>query len=128
MSEVVEGIAPPMSKIPGWNEYVEWSRAHRDYTGDPTATEPHAFLRSLGVDTVPHATNAPVRLEDMTPETLLAEGSFFDHLAGNESVVRAWQEVEPELYSDAVAHAALFHSIYVRKIVILSRFVCCPSR
>ena len=114
MSEVVEGIAPPMSKIPGWNEYVEWSRAHRDYTGDPTATEPHAFLRSLGVDTVPHATNAPVRLEDMTPETLLAEGSFFDHLAGNESVVRAWQEVEPELYSDAVAHAALYHSIYVK--------------
>jgi hypothetical protein len=75
-------------------------------------TDPHAFLLSLGVDTVPHATNAPKRLEDMTPETLLAEGSFFDHLVGNEGVVREWQKAEPGRYSDAIALAALYHSIY----------------
>ena len=64
------------------------------------------------MDTVPHATNAPKRLEDMTPETLLAEGSFFDHLVGNEGVVREWQKAEPGRYSDAIALAALYHSIY----------------
>lgn len=32
MSEVVEGQRPAMSYIPGWNEYVAWSREHRDYT------------------------------------------------------------------------------------------------
>ena len=102
MSEVVEGPRPAMSYIPGWNDYIAYSREHRDYTGDPTEKDPHKFLLSLAVDTVPHATNAPKRLEDMTPETLLEEGSFYDHLAGNESVVRNWQKVEPELHSDAV--------------------------
>eukprot|EP01046_Picozoa_sp_COSAG06_P073840 COSAG06_NODE_22283_length_728_cov_1.802862_1_plen_49_part_10 len=33
MSEVVEGQRPAMSYIPGWNEYIAWSREHRDYTG-----------------------------------------------------------------------------------------------
>ena len=38
MSEVVEDQRPAMSYIPGWNEYIAWSREHRDYAGDPTET------------------------------------------------------------------------------------------
>ncbi len=66
----------------------------------------------MGVEAVPHSSAS----DDMTmigsPEELLALGSFWDHLHGNEQVVRGWQAVEPELYADAVCHGALMHSIY----------------
>lgn len=80
--------------------------------GDLNETNPHKFLLSLGVDQVPHATSSPKPLHLMTPETLLEEGSFMDHLTGNEAVVRGWQRAEPGRYTDAVALAALYHSIY----------------
>jgi hypothetical protein len=48
MSEVVEDQRPAMSYIPGWNEYIAWSREHRDYAGDPTETI--ASTRSIDFD------------------------------------------------------------------------------
>ena len=100
--------------VPGWKEYVQWSRDHRDYTGDPEAKDPHSFLLSLGVETVPHGSNAKPGQEQETfdsIEDLLKAGSFWDHLHGNEQVVRKWQELDgAAAYPDAVCHAALFHS------------------
>ena len=100
--------------MPGWKEYVQWSRDHRDYTGDPEAKDPHSFLLSLGVETVPHGSNAKPGQEQETfdsIEDLLKAGSFWDHLHGNEQVVRKWQELDgAAAYPDAVCHAALFHS------------------
>lgn len=66
----------------------------------------------MGVDSVPHSSASDDMSTINSPKELLSLGSFWDHLHGNEQVVRRWQMVEPELYSDAVCHAALMHSVY----------------
>ena len=97
--------------IPGWSEFCLAAR-ERSYAPDLATADPHAWLLSMGVDRVPHSSASDDMSAIGSPEELLALGSFWDHLHGNEQVVRRWHDADPQLYPIAVCHGALMHSVY----------------
>ena len=109
------GDRPPGAEwvIPGWLEYVEMAR-QREYRPDPEARDAHSFLLSLGVEEVPHSSAADDLSTVGSPAELLTLGNFWEHLYGNEMVMRQWQQKDPEGISDAACLGGLCHSIYVK--------------
>ena len=107
------GDRPPGAEwvIPGWLEYVEMAR-QREYRPDPKARDAHSFLLSLGVEEVPHSSAADDLSTVGSPAELLALGNFWEHLYGNEMVMRQWQQKDPEGISNAACLGGLCHSIY----------------
>lgn len=111
--------------IPGWADYCLAARS-RSYEVPSFGAngnvhiraapmdDVYAWLLTLGVDEVPHSSASADMSTIGSPEELLELGSFWDHLHGNEQVVRRWQAAAPEsqCYADAVALGALMHSVY----------------
>ena len=93
-------------------QYNELAKT-RDYTGDPAlASDPRAFIESLGVKFIPHTSGqtGPLRYAGGRE---LESGAFWHHLAYHEECLRQWQEVDgEELYPETVCLAGLYHSVY----------------
>ena len=79
--------------------YTDRPTCYPDGAVTMAASDPYAFLASLGTDSVGHVKQRGV-------DGTLEEGSFMEHLVGTEAVLRGWGCAE------YLCRAGLFHSIY----------------